>query len=103
MFLPLWPLFLPFHLPSSEITELAGIRRGFIFFFCLFLSPFFILDFSLSVSSFEDFAQSCGFNLSSCEKREKRRGEENRKEEEGGKKKSEWVEMKPARDERVRW
>lgn len=60
------------------------------------------MDFSLSVSSFEDFAQSCGFNLSSCEKR-KSGGERKIEKKKGGKKKSEWVEMKPVRDERVRW
>lgn len=67
---------------------------------------FFLLDFSLSVFSFGDFAKGCGFNLSNCEKREmgeKRGGKKTDKN--GGewrKYESEWVEMKPKRDERVR-
>ncbi|KAA8586612.1 hypothetical protein FQN60_000448 [Etheostoma spectabile] len=54
-----------------------------------------------STSSFGDFTKSCGFNLSSREKR--KRGEGKKTQKRMAKYEREWVEIKPARDERLKW
>lgn len=71
--------FFPPH-SVSQITELAGVRRGLSF---SFLAEF-------SASSFGDFVKSCGFNLSNREKEEGRGGGGGKKAGENGEIR-EWV------------